>query len=75
MRQYPKLLPKLRKTFYALLYRGYLSSAASYLSDDFTEAEFQLEKVISGVEEQQPRWKRAVSVPNGILGEALANFM
>ena len=53
---------------------GYLSSAASYLSDDFTEAEFQLEKVISGVEEQQPRWKRAVSVPNGILGEALGEL-
>jgi len=53
---------------------GYLSSAASYLSDDFVEAEFQLDKVMSGVEEQKPRWKRAVAVPNSILGEALGEL-
>lgn len=53
---------------------GYLSSAASYLSDDFVNAEFELNKVVSGVEEQQPRWKRAMSVPNGILGEALGQL-
>ena len=53
---------------------GYLSSAASYLSDDFVNAEFELNKVLSGVEEQQPRWKRALSVPNGVLGEALGEL-
>lgn len=53
---------------------GYLSSAASYLSDEFVNAEFALEQAISGVEEQQPRWKRAMSVPNGILGEALGQL-
>lgn len=53
---------------------GYLSSAASYLSDDFVNAKFELSKVISGVQEQQPRWKRAMSVPNGILGEALGQL-
>lgn len=53
---------------------GYLSSAASYLSDDFINADFELSKVISGVQELQPRWKRALSVPNGLLGEALGQL-
>lgn len=53
---------------------GYLSSAASYLSDDFVNAEFEFNKVLSGVQEQQPRWKRAMAVPNGILGEALGQL-
>lgn len=52
----------------------YLTSAASYLSDDFVDAMFDLNKVISGVEVQQPRWKRALSVPNGMLGEALGEL-
>ncbi len=53
---------------------SYLSSAAPYLSDDFIDAQFELRKVMSGVEQQQPRWKRAISVPNGILGEALGQL-
>lgn len=53
---------------------GYLSSAASYLSDDFVNAEFELNKVLSGVKEQKPRWKRAQAVPDGILGEALGQL-
>ncbi len=53
---------------------GYMSSAASYLSDDFIDAEFAMSQVLSGVKQQQPRWKRAVSVPNGMLGEALGEL-
>jgi len=53
---------------------GYLSSAAPYLSDDFVNAAFDLTKVISGVQQQQPRWKRALAVPNGMLGEALGQL-
>ncbi len=53
---------------------SYLSSAAPYLSDDFNDARFELRKVMTGVQEQQPRWKRAISVPNGILGEALGEL-
>lgn len=52
----------------------YLSSAARYLSDDFINANFELSKVISGVEQMQPRWKRALAVPNGMLGEALGEL-
>ena len=53
---------------------SYLSSAAPYLSDDFINARFELSKVISGVEQMQPRWKRALAVPNGMLGEALGEL-
>ena len=53
---------------------GYLSSAAPYLSDDFINANFELSKVISGVQQQRPRWKRALGVPNSILGEALGQL-
>ncbi len=56
------------------LVAGYLSSAANYLSDDFVSANFELAKVISGVQQMQPRWKRALSVPNGMLGEALGQL-
>ena len=53
---------------------SYVSSAAPYLSDDFIAANFALDQAISGVEEQRPRWKRALSVPNGILGEAVGEL-
>ncbi len=53
---------------------SYVSSAAAYLSDEFINANFALNQAISGVEEQQPRWKRALAVPNGILGEALGEL-
>lgn len=53
---------------------GYLQSAASYLSDDFVDAEFALAQVMSGVQQQSPRWKRALSVLNGMMGEALGEL-
>ena len=48
---------------------GYISSASSFLSDDFINAGFELQKAVSGVQQIQPRWKRALSVPNGMLGD------
>ncbi len=53
---------------------GYISSAANYLSDDFINANFELSKAVSGVQQLQPRWKRALSVPNGLLGEAVGQL-
>lgn len=53
---------------------SYVSSAAPFLSDDFVNANFALSQVISGVKEQQPRWKRALAVPNGMMGEALGEL-
>ena len=46
----------------------YIGAAASYLSDDFINASFDFfGRVMSGKQEQKPRWKRAMSVPNGTL--------
>lgn len=53
---------------------GYLASAAEYLSDDFVNAKFELSKVVSGVEQPMPRWKRALGVPNALLGEAVGQL-
>lgn len=53
---------------------GYLSNASQYLSDDFINADFALAQVMSGVKQQQPRWKRALAVPNGMMGEALGEL-
>ena len=53
----------------------YLNSASEYLGDDFYKANFDMfSKTLSGKTEMQPRWKRAVSVPNGLLGEAVGEL-
>ncbi|GHT81958.1 peptidase M13 [Bacteroidia bacterium] len=51
---------------------NYIGAASGYLSDDFVTANFDFYgKVLSGREEQRPRWKRTVSTINGALGEAV----
>ena len=53
----------------------YIGAAASYLSDDFINASFDFfGRVMSGKQEQKPRWKRAMSVPNGTLSEAVGEI-
>jgi len=53
----------------------YIDSAASYLSDDFYAASFDFYgRTMSGKQEQKPRWKRAMSVPNGTLSEAVGEM-
>ena len=52
-----------------------LSAAAPYLSDDFVDADFEFYgKVMSGKQEQQPRWKRSLNTVNGGLGEAVGEM-
>ena len=52
-----------------------LNAAAPYLSDDFVAAQFDFYgKVLSGRQEQQPRWKRSLSVVNGALSEAVGQM-
>ena len=49
-----------------------ISGAAPYLSDDFTNENFAFfGKVLSGTPELRERWKRAVSMIEGSLGEAV----
>ena len=53
----------------------YIDGATSYLSDDFYVASFDLYgRVMSGTQEPKPRWKRAMAVPNGSLGEAVGEI-
>ena len=52
----------------------YVSGAAPYLSDAFADASFEFNKVMSGVQEQRPRWKRALSATEGALGEAVGQL-
>ena len=53
----------------------YISGQAGSLSDDFYTASWEFfSHQMAGAQEQQPRWKRAMSVPNGILGEAVGEM-
>lgn len=59
----------------AYLQYNLIDAAASCLSDDFVAARFDFfGKVLSGSEQNRPRWKRAVSAVNGMLGEAVGQM-
>ncbi|MDR0814918.1 MAG: M13 family metallopeptidase [Bacteroidales bacterium] len=52
-----------------------LNTAASYLSDDFTDADFEYyDKTLSGKEQQEERWKQAVGIVNGCVGEGVGQM-
>ncbi|WP_106829665.1 M13 family metallopeptidase [Parabacteroides pacaensis] len=52
-----------------------LDAASPYLSDDFVAANFDFYgKTLSGKEEQQPRWKRALSTADNALSEAVGQM-
>jgi len=52
----------------------FVSQAAGKLSDDFTNAAFEFSKVVSGVQQQRPRWKRALGATEGAMGEAIGQL-
>ena len=51
-----------------------IKAFSGFLSDEFSDRQFEANKVITGVQEQQPRWKRAVSVIGGNLGETVGKL-
>ena len=51
-----------------------ISGATGRLSDDFRKVEFELDAALSGVKQDRPRWKRAVSLVSGCLGEAIGKL-
>ena len=51
-----------------------ISGATGVLSDDFRAEAFRLSSVLSGVQQDRPRWKRAVSSVSGVLGEAIGKL-
>jgi putative endopeptidase len=79
--------PSYVKTFAATVnefsvdrWKPYLKAAlingfAPFLSKPFVDTEFDMYgKTLRGVQEQQPRWKRAVNTINGNLGEMLGKL-
>lgn len=61
-------------------YRDYMEwrqiqGAASYLSEEVAQANFEFfGKVMSGRQENYPRWKRATNQVEGVMGEALGRM-
>lgn len=51
-----------------------ISGASSQLSDAFRKEAFQLSAALSGVRQDRPRWKRAVGLVSGTLGEAIGKL-
>ena len=79
----PASLDKVNEMFTTLKdkqIRDYLSfkmvdAASNYLSDDFVQANFDMySRALSGKQVMQPRWKRALNVPNTLLGEAVGQL-
>lgn len=53
----------------------FISQSTGVLSDEFGEASFELYgKVMSGMLERKPRWKRAMTIPNSMFGEAVGKL-
>lgn len=52
-----------------------INAAASYLSDNFVQTQFDFYgKKLSGVESISPRWKRVVNTVNSVLGEEVGQI-
>ncbi len=77
---YFESLNKLFKTFSAeqlkhFLQAKVLTDACGSISDEFYTASFEFfSKQMAGVQEEKPRWKRAMNVPNYLLGEAVGEM-
>ena len=51
-----------------------VSSAAGKLDDKFRAAEFEFGSVLSGAQQDRPRWKRATALVSGVLGEPIGKL-
>ena len=73
-------LDRIVKTYDLQALKDYLSAclisdSCSALSDDFYDAYWEFfSHQLAGAQEQQPRWKRAMRVPNSLLGEAVGKM-
>lgn len=78
--KYLKAIPELLSSLSQQEIEDYLalsiiSEAASLLSDEFIDANFELfGKTMGGQKEKKPRWKRAMALPNSMFGEAVGNL-
>ena len=52
-----------------------LTAAAEYLPRAFVDEDFDFfSRTLRGIEQNQPRWKRAVNATNGVLGEVVGRL-
>lgn len=52
-----------------------VGDATGCLGEAFTDADFEMfDKTLSGKTEQEPRWKRAMAIPNSMFGEAIGQL-
>ncbi len=51
-----------------------VSSAAGKLDDKFRAVEFEFGSVLSGAQQDRPRWKRATALVSGVLGEPIGKL-
>lgn len=52
-----------------------ISNSSGLMGDDFIDANFEMfGKVMSGQKEKKPRWKRAMSIPDSMFGEAVGQL-
>ncbi len=62
-------------TFKAYFAWHAINGATSYLSDDFIETSFDFYgRLLSGREQNRPRWKRVTATVDGAMGEALGQL-
>lgn len=79
-REYFEKLPAIMENSTPEHWRDYLrynviTSLAPFLDSDYDELQFEFySKALSGVEEQEPRWKRSLSITNRLMGEALGQL-
>lgn len=52
-----------------------ISGASGLLGEEFEDANFELfSRIMSGIEEKKPRWKKAMGLTNSIFGEAIGKL-
>lgn len=52
-----------------------VSDGSGTLSEDFYDADFELYgRVMSGRQDKKPQWKRAMTIPNSMFGEAIGQL-
>lgn len=52
-----------------------IADSSQLLGEEFEKADFEFyDMVLSGKEEQEPRWKRAMTIPNSMFGEAIGQL-
>ena len=69
-------LPKLSdRQIKDMMAYGCVSSSTGVLGEAFYDADFEMfSRVLSGIEEKKPLWKRAMAIPNSMFGEAVGQL-